>query len=211
MSYSSPHKSYHIQGRSSILLDSFTSARRAVRTAIGIQGQQNVATRFAGVYGQRAVSTGTGFSKGQGGKPDVLLKLNPHPIAVEVKSVQAFTSGLRKVEGKKRKVRYPRLGYMKLYRMAWDDLTTYAKSHLMRRMIVVEYRVQGGENVYMWMTGREVDVAFEEKTTKSKPLTLNIGFWEMHRRGQVLRFRKGELERWLNAEGAVESSQTQLA
>ena len=212
MNYGGRHKLSHTRGHSSITMESYTSARRAKRTQIGFEAVLRLGDKFAEVYGESAISLGSGNASGTDGKPDLLLKLNPHPIAVEVKHVQGFTTSLREVKGQRRKVRYPRLGYMKLYRVAWDDMTRYAKGRRMRRMLVVEYGVRGGgQPVYMWLTGREVDEALEERlAVNPKLLTLNIGFWEMHRRGQVLRFREGELERWLNAEGAVESSQTKL-
>ena len=210
---------------SAIVLNSFPNYRREKHTQIGMFAQQELAKRLSDVYGKRSVSMGLGFgSLGTNSEPDLLLKFKPHPIAIELKSVQTFTVRNRKVyknaEGERYKrariVPVPRLGTSKGFIQSWYDFTSYATSHLMHRIYVIEFRREGarsnpGQAGYMWMGGEVVDKIIEEVLQrKGSAKVFHIGLWDMMYKGNVMKFEEGEFEPWLNVVGAVVSSQTQI-
>jgi len=206
-------------------MQAYPNSRRERHSAIGVQGEQNVAAGFARMFGKRCVETGMGFSSsGSNARPDVLIKVRPNPIAVEVKSVAMFAVINQKVSKdedsvpykKPRVVKTPRMGWAKGYIWSWHVMTQYALGRCMHRMLVIEWRREYngrtyGDPGYTYLAGHTVDELIKE-TLERKPdvMTFHISMYHVLQRGETLKFEKGEIPKLINSLGTVVSGQTQL-
>lgn len=221
-----PTKATWRKGVPSLIMQSYPSSRRERHNAIGVEGERNVAKGFARMFGDRRVETGGGFSStGSNARPDVLVKVSPNPIAVEVKSVAMFA-----VINQKRKTRddgtpykvpqirkMPRMGWAKGYIWSWHVLTQYAVNRCMHRMVVIEWRREYnsrtyGDPGYTYFAGHKVDQLIE-RTLERKPeaMTFHFSMYDAMQHGETLKFEKGEIPKLINSLGTVCSPQQQLS
>jgi hypothetical protein len=165
---------------SDIIKDSLPESDRAVHTKLGREAELRVAARLREIYGNRKVIDSGSHASGQKGKPDLLLLTDP-PTLVEVKTCQLIH--------KKRL-----WGVAKTFIHAWERLTLYARSHLMNRVLVIEYRHKDS-SIFVWLPGDKVDNLLVDKLEANPDLgVFHIEFREALERGELLTDRGFKLE-----------------
>ena len=138
---------------STILIDSKSEGDRATHTKVGRDAELRVARILGRIYGERNVVFDGAMATGSDGKPDVLLTLDP-PVLVEVKTCTLFH---------KKRI----FGAAKTFVHAWNRLSRYAKSKLMKRVMIIEYRHKDSY-IYVWIKGEVVDEMIEKRLAKSE-------------------------------------------
>lgn len=176
-----PRKPYRDKASpSSILKDSMEEGDRAVHTKLGREAELRVAARLREIYGNRKVIDSGSHASGQKGKPDLLLLTDP-PTLVEVKTCQLIH--------KKRL-----WGVAKTFIHAWERLTLYARAHIMKRVMVIEYRHKDA-SIFVWLPGNAVDNLLEDKLAANPDLgVFHIEYREALECGELLTERGFTLE-----------------
>jgi len=128
----------------------YEGGRRQVRTDIGVAGEQRVASILEENFGK--VSYGAPhLSEGTDGYPDLILTTAKARYAIEVKTMTPY------YENRVRD-RYA-VNLASLDRFSWEEISRFARSRLMERLLVVEVRIKGTAigHLYHVVPGETVD------------------------------------------------------